>query len=131
PGPLPSRPGAVTFRGYASTQDLDGLYRRSLCVVAPAYLEDYGLTAIEAMAYGKPLIVCEDGGNLVNFVEDGVNGFVVAPQGGAIADAVRRLAGDRGMAAKMGEAARETASAYTWSRAMRELADGVERVLST
>ena len=101
------------------------------CVVAPAYLEDYGLTAIEAMAYGKPLIVCRDGGNLVNFVEHGVNGFVVEPEGPAIAEAVNLLIDDPALAQKLGAAARETARPYTWDRAMQQFQSGVEKVLSS
>ena len=62
------------------------------CAVAPAYLEDYGITAVEAMAYGLPLIVCEDGGGLPWFVEDGVTGFVVEPTGRAIAEAMTKSA---------------------------------------
>ena len=123
-------PGRVRFRGHVSAADLDTAYRRALCVVAPAYLEDYGLTAIEAMAYGKPLIVCDDGGNLTNFVQDGVNGLVVPPDGPGIAVAVRRLADDPGLAARLGAAARELAGAFTWQRTMREFGSAVDEVMS-
>ncbi len=90
--------GVVRFAGQVSAEELDRLYRGALCIVSPAYLEDYGLTAIEAMVYGKPLVVCSDGGNLVNFVEDGVNGFVV--DRGARRHrlvAVQRLVGDQAL----------------------------------
>lgn len=120
----------VRFRGHVDANELDRLYRDALCVVAPAYLEDYGLTAIEAMAYGKPLIVCRDGGNLVNFVEDGVNGFVVEPDAAAIAEAVLRLRDDRSLAASLGRAARESARLYTWDRAMQQFDAGLERVMA-
>jgi glycosyltransferase involved in cell wall biosynthesis len=126
----PRADGATRFAGYVEADELDRLYRHALCVVAPAYLEDYGLTAIEAMAYGKPLVVCSDGGNLVNFVEDGVNGFVVEPQGPAIAAAVQRLVDDRGLAERMGEAARATAQAFTWERSMQQFGAAVDRVMA-
>jgi glycosyltransferase involved in cell wall biosynthesis len=114
-----------------SDDELDNWYRRALCVVAPAYLEDYGLTAVEAMSFGKPLIVCSDGGNLVNFVRHGENGLVVEPSGKAIADAVRELASDRELVRSMGAAARETAREYTWDRGMREIVDGIDLVMSS
>jgi glycosyltransferase involved in cell wall biosynthesis len=101
-----------------------------LCVIAPAYCEDYGLAAIEAMAYGNPLVVCRDGGHLTRFVEDGVNGFIVDPDGASIAEAVERLRSDPALALSMAHAARETARPYTWDRAMDEVRDGIEQVMS-
>jgi glycosyltransferase involved in cell wall biosynthesis len=119
----------VRFRGHVTDAELGRLYAEAACVVAPAYLEDYGLTAIEAMHHGKPLVVCRDGGGLTSFVEDGVNGFVVDPTGPAIAKAVRRLVDDPDLARELGDAARETAKQYTWERAMSEIDSGIERVM--
>ena len=97
-------------------------------MVAPAYLEDYGLTVIEAMSAGRPVVVCRDGGGVCLPVVDGVNGFVVEPTGRAIASAVSRLGADPDLARRMGAQARETAAEYTWERAMRQILDGVERL---
>jgi glycosyltransferase involved in cell wall biosynthesis len=121
----------VRFSGFVTAEELDQLYRNALCVVAPAYLEDYGLTAVEAMAFGKPLIVCADGGNLVNFVQDGVNGLVVEPTAQGIGDAVRSLAQDPSVARRMGEAARETAAQFTWDRGMATFRQGMDEVLAS
>lgn len=118
----------VRFLGHVEESELAGLYRSALCVVAPAYLEDYGLTAIEAMAFGKPVVVCRDGGGLVDFVKDGVTGFVVEPTGPAIAEAVRRFREDPSLARAMGAAALEASRRYTWDRALREVAEGLAQV---
>lgn len=118
----------VEFVEDASGDQLHELYAGALCAVAPAYLEDYGLTAVEAMTYGLPLIVCEDGGGLTWFVEDEGTGFVVEPTGAAIAGAIKRLRADPALAAEMGRAARERARAFTWERAMEEIRRGLERV---
>ncbi|MBA2361835.1 MAG: glycosyltransferase family 4 protein [Actinobacteria bacterium] len=115
----------VEFVEDASGEQLHHLYSGALCAVAPAYLEDYGLTGVEAMTYGLPLIVCSDGGGLTWFVEDGITGFVVEPTGRAIADAVERLRSDPELAAEMGRAARERARDFTWERAMDEIRRGV------
>jgi len=128
PRVLSARGTNVTFAEHLSDDELARHYRQALCVVAPAYREDYGLTAIEAMMFGKPVVVCEDGGGLTAFVEDGVTGFVVAPTGRAIADAVARLADDRELARSMGAAGRERAAELTWSRAWQELDAGLARV---
>jgi glycosyltransferase involved in cell wall biosynthesis len=126
----PPRRSNVRFLGHVPDAKLDRLFSSALCVVAPAYLEDYGLTAIEAMAYGKPLVVCRDGGGLTDSVQDGVNGFVVDPEPSAIADAVRRLADDPDLARTMGANARDIAATYTWDRAMAQIESGIEQVLS-
>jgi glycosyltransferase involved in cell wall biosynthesis len=118
----------MEFLGQVGDAELGRLYAESLCVVAPAYLEDYGLTVIEAMAAGKPVIVCRDGGGLCLAVEHGVNGLVVEPTGRAIAEAVTSLREQPGLAREMGERARATAAEYTWGRAMRQIMDGVERL---
>ncbi len=120
----------LRFTGHVSDDELDRAYRDALCIVAPAYLEDYGLTAIEAMAYAKPLVVCRDGGYLARFVEHGVNGLVVEPTASSIAAAISELAADPRRAAEMGAAGRELAMTFTWHRAMAEIDEGLEQVLS-
>lgn len=120
----------VQFTGHVHADELDRLYRDAVCVVAPAYLEDYGLTAIEAMAFGKPLVVCRDGGNLVNLVEHGVNGLVVEPDGKALAEAVQTLVDDRALAASLGSAARELALGFTWERTMAEVDAAIAQVMA-
>jgi glycosyltransferase involved in cell wall biosynthesis len=118
---LPSR---VRFLGRASQEQLLAEYAAALCVVCPAYDEDFGLTCLEAMACGKPVIACRDGGGYVELVEDGVDGFLVEPTGRAIAAAIERLR-DVALARTMGERGREKARAFTWTRAI----DQVERAL--
>lgn len=114
--------------GHVDASVLDRLYADALCIVAPAYLEDYGLTAIEAMAYGKPVVCCRDGGGLTETVQDGVNGLIVEPTGAAIAAAVQRLRAEPGLAAGLAEGAKATAATYTWARAMSQLTEGLDRV---
>ena len=116
----------VRILGRVSDEELAALYRDALCVVAPAYDEDHGLTVVEAMAYGKPVVVCRDGGGLTALVEDGVNGFVVEPDGASIAAAVARFADDPALARTMGAAARERAATRTPEHARGQLLEAVE-----
>lgn len=115
----------VTFLGRVSQDDLLREYRSALCVVCPAFDEDYGLTALEAMACGKPVVACQDGGGYVELIANGVDGFLVEPNGPAIAAAITRLT-DLDLARAMGARGREKARAYTWSRAI----DQLERTLT-
>jgi glycosyltransferase involved in cell wall biosynthesis len=120
----------VDVTGRVSDFELERLYRECLCVVAPSYDEDYGLTALEGMAHSKPVIVCSDGGGLTELVEDGASGFVVEPTGSAIADAIRRLEDDPELARRLGACGREVAHSFTWERATAQLLDGLERTMS-
>jgi glycosyltransferase involved in cell wall biosynthesis len=119
----------IRLAGRVADAELDRLYRTALCVVAPAYDEDDGLTVLEAMAHARPVIVCRDGGGLTALVEDGVNGFVVEPDGASIAAGIARLAGDPELARAMGRAALETARARTAVSARRQLLEAVDRVV--
>jgi glycosyltransferase involved in cell wall biosynthesis len=119
-------PSRVRFLGRSSQQELLNEYANALCVVCPAFDEDFGLTCLEAMACGKPVIACTDGGGYIELIDDGVDGFLVDPTGPAIADAIARMAtGD--LARRMGARGREKARQFTWTRAI----DQVERALTT
>lgn len=127
---ITAAPGSnVTFMPHVDDGELSRQYASALCVVAPALLEDYGLTVIEAMQHGKPVIVCNDGGGLTEFLEDGVQGLVVEPTGQAIAEAVQLLSDNPEQAASMGRAGRERAQEFTWDRAVDQLLDGLARVM--
>jgi len=123
-----AEPEQVRIAGRVTDDELDRLYRTALCVVAPAYDEDDGLTVLEAMARARPVIVCRDGGGLTALVQDGVNGLVVEPDGASIAAGIARFAADPDLARTMGRAALETARARTAGRARQQLLDAVARV---
>jgi glycosyltransferase involved in cell wall biosynthesis len=116
---------AVTFLGRLSQDELLAEYRSAACVVCPAFDEDYGLTCLEAMACGKPVVACLDGGGYVELIENGVDGFLVEPNGPAIAAAITTLK-DVEVARAIGKRGREKSRAYTWTRAI----DEVERALT-
>ncbi len=120
----------VEFRGWVDNATLDQLYRNARCVVAPAYNEDYGLTAVEAMGYGRPIVVCTDGGGLAELVTDGVHGLVVEPTGAAIAAAVDRLMANPDLAAELGANCRARAASLTWAKADAEIREALDRVLA-
>ena len=122
--------GRVEFTGWTSADDLSRRYAEAPCVVAPALAEDYGLTAIEAMAHGCPVVVCHDGGGLTELVDHEVTGLVVAPTPAAIAAAVERLTADPELARQLGANGRARAADLDWAHAADELRDGLARVLA-
>lgn len=107
----------IELAGRVDDPTLERLYATTPCVVAPALDEDYGLTAIEAMAHGAPVVVCRDGGGLADLVSHEVDGLVVEPTGAAIAAAVERILTDAELAASLAAGARARAAEITWDRA--------------
>lgn len=102
-------PANVGILGHLSRPEVVDAYRRAGVIVAPAHREDYGLTVLEAFAFGRPVIVCSDGGGLVELVEGTGAGIVVEPRPEAIADAVRELRADPRRAREMAAAAFDAA----------------------
>ncbi|MRN54368.1 glycosyltransferase family 4 protein [Paenibacillus monticola] len=115
----------VVFTGRVSREQLFKEYADALCVVCPAFEEDYGLTAIEAMAFSKPVIACADGGGYVELIKDGVNGFIVEPNSVALAEAIRKLVDDPELARTMGENAFQTSRLYSWDNAINKISETI------
>ena len=80
---------AVEFLGWQSGEALRELYRNCEAFLFPAD-EDFGITAVEAMACGRPVIAYKKGGALETVLE-GVTGIFFETQTAtALADAMRR-----------------------------------------
>lgn len=111
----------VTFLGNVGDDDLIDLYARALAVVYPPFDEDFGYVTLEAFLARKPVITCTDSGGPNEFVVDGVNGYVCAPDSRALADAINQLAADPAKAAALGSAGHDTAAAITWDGVIEKL----------
>ena len=111
----------VSFLGAVSDADLPDLYRNALAVLYVPFDEDYGLVTLEGFLAAKPVVTATDSGGTLEFVEDGVTGRVTAPEPRAIGDAVAELHGARHVAARLGAAGRERATAITWDSVIDQL----------
>lgn len=81
----------------------------------PSWLEGYGRVVFEAMACGLP-VVCERRGGYADFIEHGINGFLVSSQEDAW-DILQELSSDKPLRQKIGNAARLlTESLYSSAR---------------
>ena len=80
----------VRFLGWQSDALVREIMQGARALIHPQ-VEDFGMTIVEAMASGTPIVAYRDGGALET-VEDGVSGvFFDDPDPIALADAVRRL----------------------------------------
>lgn len=90
-GPLKAgAPATVYFPGFVS--DRASFYAALDLFVMPSRAEAWGLAALEALAYGIPVVASNVGG-LREIVEPGVNGWLVPPDDAeALASAIQRAA---------------------------------------
>lgn len=102
-----ARARGVRFLGLRA--DVDALYPVMDIFVLPSHREGFPRAAIEAAASGLPIVATDIRG-CRQVVEHGVNGLLV-PVGdpGSLVDAIRRLAQDQALRARMGRAGRERA----------------------
>jgi glycosyltransferase involved in cell wall biosynthesis len=111
----------VVFAGEIDDDQLLALYANALAVVFPPFDEDYGYVTLEGFLARKPVITATDSGGPLEFVADGVNGFVVEPTGEAVASAIARLAADHALAKRLGDHGFDRAAAITWSGVVERL----------
>src|SRR5437867_460010 len=90
------------FRGYVPDEELIDLYAGARALYYAPIDEDYGFATVQALAAARPVVTTDDAGGVLEFVEDGANGFVVAPRPEAIAARLDALAGDSALAARLG-----------------------------
>ncbi|HJV59442.1 MAG TPA: glycosyltransferase family 1 protein [Albitalea sp.] len=119
----------VTFIGHRQRDELRDCYAASDVFVTTPWYEPFGITPLEAMACGTPVIGSAVGGIQYSVV-DGVTGFLVPPHDPpALAARLAELHGNPSLAQALGRAGiRRVRSMFTWDRVARELADVYDRI---
>jgi glycosyltransferase involved in cell wall biosynthesis len=111
----------VTFLGRVGDDQLIQLYAGALAVIYPPYDEDFGYVTLESFLARKPVVTCTDSGGPNEFVVGGTNGYVCEPDPRALADAMQSLAGDKRLAAALGDAGHAVATRITWDGVIEAL----------
>lgn len=97
----------VLWIGPQQPSELMNWYQRAMLFVMPSYFESFGISVVEAMAFGLP-VVCTRAGGVPEIVDDGVTGLIVEPgDASQLAESISRLLGDRAERQRLGQAARE------------------------
>ncbi|HXD16868.1 MAG TPA: glycosyltransferase family 4 protein [Vicinamibacterales bacterium] len=111
----------ITFAGALWGDAVADLYAGARGVLYAPFDEDYGYVTLEAFLAARPVITATDSGGTLEFVRDGVNGLVCAPEAPALAAAIDRLAGDRALAERLGRAGQSAARTITWDGVIEQL----------
>ncbi len=118
----------IRLLGFKSDEIVQDYYANCLAFIMPQE-EDFGLTPIEAMYWGKPVLALKRGGAL-EYIEEGVNGeFFEDPTPEVLADGVRRL--KEGIEKNKYNSAiiKKTAEKFSTERFKEELMETLDRVL--
>ena len=102
---------------HPAQSDVHPFYARSSVVVnlslPEKWIETFGMTALEAMYYGKPVIVPVVGG-ITELVEHGISGYCIdANRIDEVAEKIQKLCQNKELYGKMSEAAYERAALFS------------------
>mgnify|MGYP001004945156 CR=1 FL=1 len=129
-GQAPEQPQErVNYVGQLAGEDLVSAYQTADIVILPSTTnaESFGMTLLEGMACGRPVIGSHIGG-IPTLIEDGINGLLVAAgDADALVDAIERLKTDPALARKLGHNGRQTAVVkYDWRSRIKQTATILE-----
>ena len=120
--------GKVRHVGYVAPDDRPTLYAGAHMLVQPSFDEGFGLTVLEAMTVGVP-VVAANAGALPEVGGDAV--LLVPPTDpSAIAAAIERLLDDEALVADCVARGLHRSAEYSWERTADNAVDAYERALS-
>lgn len=103
----------VRFLGFLDHATLATYYAACDVFVLPSLREVQPMVVLEAMQFGKPVIVTSAIASAAELVTPGDNGYIVDPaDADDLARCLRRVAADTGAAADMGERGRSRIAAF-------------------
>ena len=120
--------GRVDYMGYVTDEERQRLYREASMLVLPSLDEGFGMTAVEAMQAGLPVIAARTGA-LPEVVGDA--GVLVDPLDEAqLANAIERLLANPDERRRRAEAGLVRARRFSWEASAATLIDAYRRVLA-
>ena len=108
----------VIVTGFVDDAALAALYAGAECLLHAALLEGFGLTALESLAAGTPVVGYA--GGAVAEVVGGAGLLVRAGDEDALAGALTRFLDDPALGASLAARTRARAAAFSWDRAADE-----------
>jgi glycosyltransferase involved in cell wall biosynthesis len=103
----------IIVTGYVVDRELAMLYAACDVFVLPSFHEGFSQTVLEAMSFGKPVVVSPMAAYPI--VENNIDGYIVPPSNvSSMADTIIRLLMDESLREKIGNNARKKAELYSW-----------------
>ena len=125
---LPGAPGRVTLLRNLTDVELAALMAGAAVLCQPSLMEGFGLTALEAMACGVPVVV-SNRGSLPEVVGDA--GVVSEPDAEALEEALYAVLSDPARQAAMAAAGLVRSLGYSWRATAQGWCEVVGQAVST
>ena len=106
--------------GEFSEEQKAELFRACDVFLAPYLEEDFGITPLEANGYGKPVIYCDDSGEIVQTQKHKHTGFMCTRTPTSIADGIKYCLENK---ESMEQACRENGRRYSWDNFEKSIVD--------
>lgn len=120
----------VRWVGYVNYEQVGAYYQQADIFVFPTLEDVWGLVAVEAMMFGKP-ILCSQWAGAAEMVKDGENGYIFDPyQPEKLAELMSEFINRPDLIASMGAKSQEIMANYTPNTVAKNLAEVVEFVLN-
>jgi len=120
---------ALSMPGFVPAADLPALYAAADVFVMPSLEEGFGMTVVEALAAGTPVVGTRVGA-IDEIVDDGVHGAVVDPNDPAgLADAIERVLDEVANSDDVIVESQKRAQQYSWQSVGRQCEAVYRRVV--
>jgi glycosyltransferase involved in cell wall biosynthesis len=116
----------ILFTGWVEGKQKEALTRGASLFALPSRHENFGLSVVEAMACGVPVLVTPHV-NLAREIHNAEAGWVIDFRG--LKDGLAAVISDDAERVKRGRAAYEFAKRYSWDKVGRDLTDFYEEIL--
>ncbi|MGE0704373.1 MAG: glycosyltransferase [Vicinamibacterales bacterium] len=125
-----ARRGSIEFKGWVDGTDRLRLVRGASLYVLPSEQENFGISVVESMACGVPVLV-SPGVNLAADIHRSAAGWIVERNPAAWSDALKHAMDSSEERAGRGARARDFATRFRWNTVAARLATFYEDVLQT
>jgi glycosyltransferase involved in cell wall biosynthesis/predicted metal-dependent phosphoesterase TrpH len=117
------------FYGWLDGDGLARAYANADIFLFASETDTFGQVILEAQASGLPVLAVGAGGP-TELIQHGRTGWLAGAEVDALAGALAELARRPGLRARLGAAGVEAVRDRSWTRALRQLADGYNRALA-
>ncbi len=123
----PPLAGHVEYAGYVPADRREQILKGAQMFVLPSFEEGFGLTALEAMSAGVP-VVASNRGSLPEVIGDA--GLLIDPDDlESLVDAMARLARDPALRATCAQRGLERARQFSWDQTARDVRRAYEEAV--
>ncbi len=120
----------VKFTGRLPESQAKKILARARCLVLPSLAEAFGMTVLEGMASGTPVIATNVGG-IPEVLRNGRNGLLVPPADAiALANSMERIASDPKLRRRLMDGGIRTSRQFTWDETAQKTLDVYRQVYS-